>query len=162
MASAADRGREGPLGDRGLDGLRPDVGRVHAIAGLDEVGHHRQPHVAQPDERDRLHVSAPRAAHRDARTCTAPGRTRPASIPRAVAVSLQRGVEAGQPRAAPEATGAACYNPGPSMLGRDWVLLVTGTLLGVVSLTADLVGLGAFRGVRLEASGRNGGRAWRS
>jgi hypothetical protein len=32
------------------------------------------------------------------------------------------------------------------MLGRDWLLLVTGTLLGVVSLTADLVGLGAFPG----------------
>ena len=40
----------------------------------------------------------------------------------------------------------ACYNPGRSMLGRDWALLVTGTLLGVVSLTADLVGLGAFPG----------------
>jgi hypothetical protein len=32
------------------------------------------------------------------------------------------------------------------MLGRDWVLLVTGTLLGIVSLTADLVGIGAFPG----------------
>ena len=32
------------------------------------------------------------------------------------------------------------------MLGRDWALLVTGTLLGVVSLTADLVGIGAFAG----------------
>ena len=32
------------------------------------------------------------------------------------------------------------------MSGRDWVLLVTGTLLGVVSLTADLVGIGAFAG----------------
>jgi hypothetical protein len=32
------------------------------------------------------------------------------------------------------------------MLGRDWILLVAGTLLGVISLTADLVGLGAFRG----------------
>ena len=32
------------------------------------------------------------------------------------------------------------------MLGRDWVILVIGTLLGVVSLTADLIGLGAFPG----------------
>jgi hypothetical protein len=32
------------------------------------------------------------------------------------------------------------------MLGRDWALLVTGTLLGVVSLTADLLGIGAFAG----------------
>jgi uncharacterized membrane protein len=32
------------------------------------------------------------------------------------------------------------------MLRRDWILLVTGTLLGVVSLTADMVGLGAFVG----------------
>jgi hypothetical protein len=32
------------------------------------------------------------------------------------------------------------------MLLRDWVLLVTGTLLGIVSLTADLLGLGAFPG----------------
>jgi uncharacterized membrane protein len=32
------------------------------------------------------------------------------------------------------------------MLLRDWVLLVTGTLLGVVSLTADLLGVGAFPG----------------
>jgi uncharacterized membrane protein len=32
------------------------------------------------------------------------------------------------------------------MLRRDWVLLVTGTLLGVVSLTADLLGIGAFPG----------------
>lgn len=32
------------------------------------------------------------------------------------------------------------------MLRRDWALLVTGTLLGVVSLTADLVGIGAFAG----------------
>jgi len=29
---------------------------------------------------------------------------------------------------------------------RDWVLLVIGTGLGVVSLTADLTGLGAFPG----------------
>jgi hypothetical protein len=40
----------------------------------------------------------------------------------------------------------ACYNPAPRMVGRDWVLLVTGTLLGVVSLTADLVGVGGFPG----------------
>src|SRR5262245_19920168 len=40
----------------------------------------------------------------------------------------------------------ACYNPAPIMLLRDWVLLVVGTALGVVSLTADLLGLGAFRG----------------
>ena len=32
------------------------------------------------------------------------------------------------------------------MFGRDWALLVTGTLLGVVSLTADLLGIGAFPG----------------
>jgi hypothetical protein len=32
------------------------------------------------------------------------------------------------------------------MLGRDWFVLVAGTLLGVVSLTADLLGLGAFPG----------------
>jgi uncharacterized membrane protein len=32
------------------------------------------------------------------------------------------------------------------MLPRDWVLLVMGTLLGIVSLTADLLGLGAFPG----------------
>jgi hypothetical protein len=29
---------------------------------------------------------------------------------------------------------------------RDWVILVTGTLLGIVSLTADLLGIGAFPG----------------
>jgi hypothetical protein len=40
----------------------------------------------------------------------------------------------------------ACYNPAPRMLGREWVLLIAGTLLGVVSLTADLVGIGAFPG----------------
>ena len=32
------------------------------------------------------------------------------------------------------------------MVGRDWVLLVMGTVLGVVSLTADLLGIGAFPG----------------
>jgi hypothetical protein len=32
------------------------------------------------------------------------------------------------------------------MLGRDWVLLVTGTLLGVLSLSADLLQIGAFPG----------------
>lgn len=32
------------------------------------------------------------------------------------------------------------------MAGRDWTLLVVGTLLGVVSLTADLLGVGAFPG----------------
>jgi uncharacterized membrane protein len=32
------------------------------------------------------------------------------------------------------------------MFGRDWLLLVTGTLLGVLSLTADLLGIGAFPG----------------
>ena len=88
---------------------------------------------------------APRT--RDARTCTASGRTRLASIPRAVGVSLQRRVEAGQTAGrVGERPRTACYNPGRSMLGRDWALLVTGTLLGVVSLTADLVGLGAFPG----------------
>jgi hypothetical protein len=32
------------------------------------------------------------------------------------------------------------------MLRRDWILLVTGTLVGVVFLTADLVGIGAAPG----------------
>jgi hypothetical protein len=32
------------------------------------------------------------------------------------------------------------------MPGRDWILLVTGTLLGIVSLTADIIGIGAFPG----------------
>jgi hypothetical protein len=32
------------------------------------------------------------------------------------------------------------------MIGLAWVLLVIGTLLGIVSLTADVVGLGAFKG----------------
>lgn len=32
------------------------------------------------------------------------------------------------------------------MFRRDWALLVTGTLLGVLSLTADLLGIGAFPG----------------
>jgi hypothetical protein len=32
------------------------------------------------------------------------------------------------------------------MLRREWALLVTGTLLGIVSLTADLLGVGAFPG----------------
>lgn len=32
------------------------------------------------------------------------------------------------------------------MVPRDWLLLVSGTILGIVSLTADLVGLGAFPG----------------
>lgn len=32
------------------------------------------------------------------------------------------------------------------MVRRDWVRLVTGTLLGIISLTADLVGIGAFPG----------------
>ena len=41
---------------------------------------------------------------------------------------------------------AACYNPAARMIGLAWVVLVAGTLLGVVSLTADLVGVGAFKG----------------
>lgn len=41
---------------------------------------------------------------------------------------------------------AACYNPAARMIGLAWVVLVIGTLLGVVSLTADLVGVGAFKG----------------
>jgi len=41
---------------------------------------------------------------------------------------------------------AACYNPAARMIGLAWVALVVGTLLGVVSLTADLIGLGAFKG----------------
>jgi hypothetical protein len=57
------------------------------------------------------------------------------------------GVAAGQRTLAPSGrTLAACYNPAASMLRHDWVLLVTGTLLGMVSLTADLVGIGAFPG----------------
>ena len=40
----------------------------------------------------------------------------------------------------------ACYNPPAQMIRLAWVVLVLGTLLGVVSLTADLVGLGAFKG----------------
>jgi hypothetical protein len=32
------------------------------------------------------------------------------------------------------------------MIGRDWLLLVAGTVLGMLSLTADLVGVGAFPG----------------
>ena len=32
------------------------------------------------------------------------------------------------------------------MIGLAWVALVVGTLLGVVSLTADIVGVGAFKG----------------
>ncbi len=32
------------------------------------------------------------------------------------------------------------------MLRRDWVRLVTGTLVGIVFLTADLVGIGAAPG----------------
>ena len=32
------------------------------------------------------------------------------------------------------------------MIGLAWVILVFGTLLGVMSLTADLVGVGAFKG----------------
>jgi uncharacterized membrane protein len=31
-------------------------------------------------------------------------------------------------------------------MARDWVVLVLGTVLGVVSLTADLLGLGGFPG----------------
>ena len=41
---------------------------------------------------------------------------------------------------------AACYNPPARMIGLAWIVLVVGTLLGVVSLTADLVGVGAFKG----------------
>ncbi len=54
--------------------------------------------------------------------------------------------KAGQPIPRGERLRAACYNPAATMLLRDWVLLVTGTLLGLVSLTADLLGLGAFPG----------------
>jgi uncharacterized membrane protein len=32
------------------------------------------------------------------------------------------------------------------MVRRDWVLLVTGTLVGIVFLTADLIGIGAAPG----------------
>jgi len=32
------------------------------------------------------------------------------------------------------------------MIGLAWVILVFGTVLGVLSLTADLVGVGAFKG----------------
>jgi uncharacterized membrane protein len=41
---------------------------------------------------------------------------------------------------------SACYNPAARMIGLAWFALVCGTLLGVVSLTADLVGVGAFKG----------------
>ena len=34
----------------------------------------------------------------------------------------------------------------PTMLSRDWVMLVVGTLLGILSLTADLIGVGGFPG----------------
>lgn len=34
----------------------------------------------------------------------------------------------------------------PAMLSRDWAVLVVGTLLGMVSLTADLIGVGGFPG----------------
>jgi len=32
------------------------------------------------------------------------------------------------------------------MIGLAWVILVFGTVLGVLSLTADLIGVGAFKG----------------
>lgn len=41
---------------------------------------------------------------------------------------------------------ATCYNRAPTMLLRDWLLLTMGTVLGIVSLTADLLGVGAFPG----------------
>jgi hypothetical protein len=65
----------------------------------------------------------------------------------AAAASLHRGIEAGQTAGhSTWRTRLACYNPVPRMLGRDWALLVSGTLLGVLSLTADLLGIGAFPG----------------
>jgi hypothetical protein len=45
-----------------------------------------------------------------------------------------------------KASHAACYNPPAHMTRLAWVVLVFGTLLGVLSLTADLVGVGAFKG----------------
>lgn len=54
--------------------------------------------------------------------------------------------EQGQPRAGGERAPHACYNPAATMVLRDWVILVTGTLIGIVSLTADLLGIGAFPG----------------
>ena len=151
--------RERALGDGRLDGLAPHVVGVHAVAGLEEVRHHGQPHVAQPDESDRLHVSAPCAAHRDARACTAAGRTRLARHPARGRRQSTTSAGAGQtPRRAGRRSRAACYNPAPRMLGRDWALLVTGTLLGVVSLTADLLGLGALPGFGWKQVDRDGGR----
>jgi hypothetical protein len=64
------------------------------------------------------------------------------------------------PRAAPPPipSDRACYNPAPgdpAPLGRDehgrlgvreWLMLVVGTGLGLLSLTADLVGIGGFPG----------------
>jgi hypothetical protein len=32
------------------------------------------------------------------------------------------------------------------MLRLDWTMLVAGTVLGILSLTADLIGIGGFRG----------------
>src|SRR5262245_61251964 len=83
----------------------------------------------------------PRAAHRDARACTSRG----TNAPDATAASLQRRIGSGH--SVSRASGAssfACYNRAPRMLGWHWAVLVAGTLLGVVSLTADLVGVGAF------------------
>src|SRR5262245_24145611 len=71
---------------------------------------------------------------------------------RATVASLQRRSKAAK-RTPPDVVGrpmkppsAACYNPGARMIGLAWIILVLGTLLGVVSLTADLVGVGAFKG----------------
>ena len=68
----------------------------------------------------------------------------------AVTASLQRrcgpAKRAKPPQPPPGRQVPTCYNPPPRMLGRDWVLLVTGTLLGVLSLSADLLQIGAFPG----------------
>jgi hypothetical protein len=45
-----------------------------------------------------------------------------------------------------KASHPACYNPPAQIMRLAWLVLVFGTLLGVVSLTADLVGVGAFKG----------------
>jgi hypothetical protein len=86
-----------------------------------------------------------RAPPRDERIGRAARRASPAS--------LQRRPEATKRSNDPAAIAppmkpprAACYNPAARMIGLAWIVLVLGTLLGVVSLTADLVGIGAFKG----------------
>jgi len=55
-------------------------------------------------------------------------------------------------RSRPVYTGAAergeraCYNAALAMVRGSWLGLVVGTALGIISLTADLLGLGGFPG----------------